>query len=71
MQEIWCVLNVGWWSETGKYIYPFLLGHLKLILCFVPEYFPISMRAREKHNTDCEKNADLFTLNKVNLDLIH
>ena len=48
-----------------------LLGHLKLIVCFVPEYFLICMRAREKHNTDCEKkNTAFFPLNqwnKVNL----
>ena len=40
-------------------------GCSKLILCFVPEHFLICMRAREKHNTDCEKNTDLFRLNKV------
>ncbi len=36
-------------------------GHLKLIVCFVPEYFLICMHAREKLNTDCEKKHRPFS----------
>ncbi len=51
-------------KEAKALDYYMYLGHLKLIVCFVPECFLICMRACEKHNTDCEKIRTIFLYTK-------